>query len=321
MRKFPGQHCIRYQHCVEQFDGLKSPIDISWLSETMATETRTILIKPLNGPNYITWKVPCKMALIKEGLWNVVTGNENAPENQGEKAKYLLRRYHALATIVLSVYPTLLYLLGLDHENPTVVWKKLPDQFQKKAWVNKLAVRRKLYNLKLKEGQSMQKHVKMLTVIFDDLSIIGDALDKENQVVHLLASLPESYDMLVTALEASPEVPKLEIVTERLLHEETKQRDKGSSTIEVKAMTSKQQTSRKGPKCHHCGRFGDIKRECRMLLESPGKNQDNRITSYSNKRSLRKQGAYAAEEDTDHEGDEIVGLVTEHALSANRRSN
>ena len=85
----------------------------------------------------------------------------------------------------------------------------------------------------------MQKHVKMLTEIFDELSIIDDPLDEENQVVHLLVSLPESYDMLVTALEASPEVPNLEIVTERLLHEETKQRDKESSTTEVRVMTSK----------------------------------------------------------------------------------
>ena len=58
----------------------------------------------------------------------------------------------------------------------------------------------------------------MLTEIFDELSIIGDPLEEENQVVQLLASLPESYDMLVTALEASPEVPKQEIVTEILLH-------------------------------------------------------------------------------------------------------
>ena len=55
----------------------------------------------------------------------------------------------------------------------------------------------------------MQKHVKDLTEIFDELSIIGDPLDEENQVVHLLASLPESYDMLVTALEASSEIPSL----------------------------------------------------------------------------------------------------------------
>ena len=52
-----------------------------------------ILIKLLSGPNYITWKVQFKMALIKEGLWNIATGN--APENQGEQAKYMLRRDHA----------------------------------------------------------------------------------------------------------------------------------------------------------------------------------------------------------------------------------
>ena len=91
----------------------------------------------------------------------------------------------------------------------------------------------------------MQKHVKMLTEIIDELSVIGDPLEEENQVIHLLASLRESYDMLVMALEASPEVPKLEIVTERFLHEETKQRDKESSTKEVKAMTSKHQNPEK----------------------------------------------------------------------------
>ena len=73
------------------------------------------------------------MALIKEGLRNIVTENENAPENQGEQAKYLLRRDRALVTVVLSVDPALLYLLGPDPENPAVVWKKLADQFQKKT--------------------------------------------------------------------------------------------------------------------------------------------------------------------------------------------
>ena len=106
----------------------------------MTTETTKILIKLLNGPNYATWKVQCKMALIKEGLWNIVTGNEHAPENQGEQVKYFLQRDHALVTIVLSVDPVLLCLLGPNPENPAVVWKKFADQVQKKTWVNKLAL-------------------------------------------------------------------------------------------------------------------------------------------------------------------------------------
>ena len=164
--------------------------------------------------------------------------------------------------------PTLPYLLGPDPEDPAAVWKKLADQFQKKTWVNKLTLRRKLHNLKLKDGQSVQKHVKALMEIFDELSIIGDPLDEENQVVHLLASLPESYDMLVTALEASPDVPKLAVITERLLHKERKKEKEVAGDAEVKAMALKHRKARKGPKCHHCGKIGHIKRECWKLTES-----------------------------------------------------
>ena len=90
----------------------------------------------------------------------------------------MLRKDRALATVVLSVEPTLLYLLGPDPENPAEVWKKLADQFQKKTWANKLMLRIKLHNLKLKDVQSVQKHVKALTEIFNELSIIGDPLDE-----------------------------------------------------------------------------------------------------------------------------------------------
>ncbi len=43
-------------------------------------------------------------------------------------------------------------------------------------------------------------------------------------MVHLLASLPESFNMLVTSLEASTDVP-MDIVTEYLLHKERKWKD------------------------------------------------------------------------------------------------
>ena len=39
-------------------------------------ESRTVAVTPLNGSNYVTWRVQCKMALMKEGLWNIVCGTE-----------------------------------------------------------------------------------------------------------------------------------------------------------------------------------------------------------------------------------------------------
>ena len=137
------------------------------------------------------------------------------------REKFIARRDRALATIVLSIEPSLLYLIG-DPEDSIVVWKKLADQFQKKTWANKLELRRKLHALRLHDGDTVQEHIKAMTEIFDGLSVVGDPVSDEDRVVHLLTSLPDSYNMLVTALEANTDVPEMEVVTERLLHEERK---------------------------------------------------------------------------------------------------
>ena len=41
-------------------------------------ESKTMLT-PLSVSNYTTWKVQCKMALMKEGVWRIVDGTETAP--------------------------------------------------------------------------------------------------------------------------------------------------------------------------------------------------------------------------------------------------
>ena len=69
-----------------------------------------------------------------------------------------------------------------------------------------------------------------MTEMFESLSVIDDPASEEDLVVYLLASLPESYNMLVTAFEANPEAPKMEVVTERLLYEKQKTKERGEST-------------------------------------------------------------------------------------------
>ena len=66
----------------------------------------------------------------------------------------------------------------------------------------KLELRRILFSLRLKYGESVQKHIKAMTEIFDDLSVIEDRVSEEDRAVHLLSSLPDSYNILVTAFEA-----------------------------------------------------------------------------------------------------------------------
>ena len=168
----------------------------------------------LNGANYPTWKVQCRMALIREGLWGIVSGTDEEAEAD-KRAKFMARKDRALATIVLAVEPSLHYIVG-DPVDPAAVWRKLSGQFQKKTWANKLSLRKKLFTIKLNNSGSMREHIKKMTEIVSELAVIAEPVSDEDQVVYLLAGLPESYDVLVTALESGSEtVPPLENVTER----------------------------------------------------------------------------------------------------------
>lgn len=105
---------------------------------------------PLNSSNYATWRIQCKLALIKDGLWGIVSGTEAAPASGAEAvAKFAWRKDKALATIVLAVDPSLLYLIGVDPKDPVVVWEVLANQFQRNTWANKLELKRKLFSMKL----------------------------------------------------------------------------------------------------------------------------------------------------------------------------
>ena len=152
-------------------------------------DSKLVAIVPLKGTNYPTWKIQCKMALMKDGLWRIVSGDETAPTggSESERAKFASRRDRALATVVLSVATSLLYLIG-NPEDPAVVWRKLADQFEKKTWATRLDLRRKLHALRLREGDSAQEHIKLMTELFDALLQL---LEKQFQKrIELSISLP-----------------------------------------------------------------------------------------------------------------------------------
>jgi hypothetical protein len=65
-----------------------------------------------------------------------------------------------------------------------------------------------------------------MTELFNDLTVVGDNLGDKDCIVHLLASLLESYNTLITALEANESVPSMEVVIDRLLYEEKKTNDR-----------------------------------------------------------------------------------------------
>ena len=171
------------------------------------------------------------MALMREALWIIVNATEVPPADGVDKAtrqKYEAKKDCTLAKIVLSIDTSMLYLLG-EPKDPIEVWRKLENQFQKN-WINKLILSRELYMLHLEPGKSVQDYVKEMTEIFNDLTVIGAPLDDADKVVHLLDSLSESYDTVVTAIEANEKVPTMEVVIDQLTNKEKKVKEHESSS-------------------------------------------------------------------------------------------
>ena len=139
--------------------------------------------------------------------------------------------------------------------------------------------------------------------------------------MHLLASLPGSFEMLVTSLEVNSEtIPKMEVVTEQLLHEEQKQNEKGAANSERKALAAKG-NSKKGPICHFCRKPGHLKRECSMLakLEASKKAGKGIGKPKHAANQVTENQQECSQDDDDEAGYEA--LVVSHACSVSPRTS
>ena len=202
---------------------------------------------------------------------------------------------------------SLLYLIS-DPTDPVVVWGKLAGQFEKKTWATRLDLRRKLHSLQLKDGESAQSHIKVMTELFDSLSVAGETVSEEDCVVYLLASLPESYNVLVTALEANEGVPKFEVVTERILRQERKSKDKPPTADG--AFVSQKHFRKRPMRCNHCGRLGHIRKYCRDLIKVEKERQKEK----DEKKKTHKAAPVSVHAKSSDS--ESSGLIASHALSA-----
>ena len=146
----------------------------------------------------------------------------------------------------------------------------------------------------------------------NELAVVGDTIGDDDRVVYLLASLPESYDMLVTALEANETVPGMKTVIERLTYEEKKLQDRTtpSSSTGGGAMTARHQR-KSGPRCYFCKKHGHIQRNCRereKSLQGTGEKQS------TDKKKPQHKANSVETRNIDTDSDE-AGLVVGRALS------
>ena len=139
------------------------------------------------------------------------------------------------------------------------------NYFDRDTLANKLLLKKQYFRLEMKEGTSIEAHMKRMNELTDKLSALGAPIAEEDQVVTLLGSLPPSFQTLVTALEARDTVT-LSHAQQLLIHEEKKLNkeygrerpgDPGTALYHHKRGSNRQRRQWK-LKCFTCGQTGNL---------------------------------------------------------------
>lgn len=247
-------------------------------------------IKPFDGEKYNIWKFRIRAILSELDVIKVIDSEIPDPLTED------WRKSERIAKSVIVDYLSDSFLgFAKTEKSSKEILQSLDSIYERKSVASQLALRKKLLGLKLKGDMALIQHFSIFDDLISELLAAGAKLEETDKVAHLLLTLPNLYDGVITAIETLTEDSlSLAFVKIRLLDHEVKllaeSRDTSSKVLlsDKNKYTSEENTRYKvqsgskhynfskfnqqnrskvhkkayGVKCHHCGRKGHFKRDC-----------------------------------------------------------
>jgi hypothetical protein len=251
------------------------------------TSSSRIEIEKFNGKNFELWKLKMEDLLVDKEQWIDVdpgrqptgtqpidtqsTGTQptstqttSTPPTGMSKEDWEKLDRRARSTIRLYLGDSV--LLNVSRESTAKeLWDKLGNLYQSKSLVNKLFLQKKLYHLRMEDGDSVIEHLNAFNTLVSQLVSLNITIAEEDKCITFLCSLPYSWDNLVVAIGSTTQSTlKYEDVVSSLLSEETRQKNMdGHST---KALFVRGHTQDKNP-----GKSSGERYKSTGRSKSPGK--------------------------------------------------
>ena len=130
----------------------------------------------------------------------------------------------AKSTIWLCILDYVLFNVSREAMAKTL-WDKLGNLYQSKSLVNKLFLLKKLYNLRMKDGDSVTEHLNAFNTMLSQLSYFYIKISDEDKCIILLCSLPDSLDSLVIAIGSNTTTLNFDDIVSALMSEEMRRRN------------------------------------------------------------------------------------------------
>jgi hypothetical protein len=105
------------------------------------------------------------------------------------------------------------------------LWDMLGKLYQSKSLVNKLFPRKNLYNLRMRDGDSVAEHLNAFNTVVSQLVSIEIKISYEDKCISLLCSLPDSWDSLFVFIGSNINALNFDEVDSSLLSEEMRRKN------------------------------------------------------------------------------------------------
>ncbi|KAM1154260.1 hypothetical protein ACFX19_037276 [Malus domestica] len=234
----------------------------------------------LTNSNWVTWKPRMEDILYCKDLHEPIEGDAAKLESMSD-AEWKKMNRKAIGTIRQWVDDSVFHHVS-NETNAREFWTKLESLFEKKTPAKKAFLIKELINVKYKDGLSVAEHLNNFQNIINQLATMKMTIEDELQALLLLGSLPDSWETFVVSISnsASNGVLTLDNVKNSMLNEETRRKTSGTDSSQVFVTENRGRSKSRGPRghgrspsrsksrfrgaCHHCGKEGHMKKNCRV---------------------------------------------------------
>ena len=172
----------------------------------MTSNDRGITTIEFDGTNYPRWKFKMEALMAARGVVDFVkdpvpTLAHNA--SAATTATFNTRKATACAMIITAMSDiTMKYIEYLDAGDPKELWDALSSKYNDNSDANKSRLWRQFFQIKMDENQDVNDYIAEITNITSQLTALDETVAEGLQWAALSHGLTETYESIVTSIEA-----------------------------------------------------------------------------------------------------------------------
>ncbi|KAE8999862.1 hypothetical protein PR001_g18941 [Phytophthora rubi] len=241
-------------------------------------------MEKLREDNYYHWEYNMRMKLSRKGHLAHIALPQSDDMYDRTTKEWFEGDLKALGLIALEVDVTHQVYIR-DAVTAREAWERLQVQYNNNTLKNQIVVTKRLHRFKMEQGSKLSAHIDAFKNLVCELKGVGDEVPEPRQIVLLLGSLTEDFDVIVSVLENSSSLSLIQVI-ETLSSTAKKIEGSSSSTTTEGAFVSRKPAAKptklrfKG-RCFFCGKKGRKEAEC-WEKQKTGKQESSHHAHHTN---------------------------------------